>query len=403
MGAKVKEEVSSGIDLRPGCGFCFESVAANDGREAYRSAVACSQCGRIFHRVCWEKNTRCDYCNGKTSQTFQPANLTPALVIARNRPVPILPSGIYRLNSGRQAIVWNAGIQAGQLARAALAGLILVALAIAAGLFTYPVWELQQFSAMTIMDAILKQPPPAESILPDIICGIVFGWICFVSWLPEENKQVEGRVAGFTRLLGGLAILLGVDLFLFKFNPMDFASLVDHASGNPSILYAQGVTLLLVLIFTGVYRLLAHMNRPINLRMRIPERLANVLGWIRLAVVALLLAGATALLVTAHLPPVASLPVLQMFDLGGMDVIVSRLFLACFFAALATAGLIFWSPGFRKLGGRTGFLRLLIIIACLGTVVLLYRSTDDTSALAACIPAAVGLMVLATPLQRSLS
>jgi len=318
--------------------------------------------------------------------------------------IPIHPSRIFQEGHEKNGLFDGGLVIPVQIFRAILVGLIFMTLAVAAGIFTYPAWEVSPVTFRAIMDVVVKQPLPSqETIITAIMCGIVFGWICFVSWRPKDDQSDSGNVTGFTKLLGGMMILLGTDIYLFQINPLDISDLSASFTRYGHAVYAQGITFILILMFSILYRALAPLSRSVHIHPNFSERQANVYGWTRLVIVCMVLAGLIAFLVTFSLPGNVNQPVLFNFELGHIQVLVTQPLLASLASALAVEGLCCWPPGFRNLKGKTGVLRLLIIVGCLGAVLIIYRNAIDTAVLAATIPYSVGLMILSLPLQRSIS
>jgi hypothetical protein len=404
MCVKITESNQIPTNLRQGCGFCFETMTANYPREGYEDAVACSQCGQPFHKACWLQCSHCDFCRCKDCLPV-PAMIPPPLVVVnRTRAIPIRPSKVDRVEKARIPLFKATFSHFGELIRAIIVSVILVTLAIAAGIFTYPVWGTNLGSFETIMDAVFKQPLPSQEIInTSIICGLVFGWICFVSWRANGDEPVPGSVAGFTKLVGGMMIMAGIDIYLLRINPMDITRLFDSISIYGPMFYAQGITLLLIMLLTILNRALAPLKHPLSFQVNISKHLINVFGWIRFIFVCLLLTDLVAFLVTFSLPWQVNQPVFFGLNLGNIQVLVTEPFLASLASALAVASICCWPPRFRRLIAKTGLLRLLVVIGCLGAVALIYRNAYETEALAATIPYATGLMIMAIPLQRSLS
>jgi hypothetical protein len=391
--------------LRPGCSYCFETLAANDPNEANRSAVACNQCGHVYHKACWDLQEQCDACKSKYSHAVTLSIVPPLAVIDKKRAVRIQPSKRFHENQEDTATGNGGGgpIIIGQLIRALIVGVILAVLAVLAGIYTLPAWSARPLTFASIMDAIMHQPHPFHTtVLAGILTGVVFGWICFVSWRNDGGSVVPGKVSGFTKMLAGLVILTGFNIYLFRIN---LPNILD-ADFDPKIgpaLYAEGITFFFFLIFTLIYQPLTPLSNPIKIPIQLPRQLAHALGWIWLAAVCVVLAGLVATLLTFRLSAYVNQPVLSSFRLGSLRVLVSYPFLVCMASALAVAAICCYPPAFRKLPGKTGLLRFLIIIACLAGVGYIFWKTNDPASLTSTLPYAIGLMILAIPLQRALS
>jgi hypothetical protein len=322
--------------------------------------------------------------------------------ISRTHAVPIQPS--RRFNEGRELTgLFDYNLTAPvQIVRAAFVGLILSAISVAAGLFTYPVLGLNMVTFKGIMDVVFRQPLPSrETIWAALACGVVFGWICFVSWRTGDHQA--GQVDAFTKLLAGVTIILGVDIYLFGISPLDITNQTLNLSPYSQVLYAEGVTSSLIVVLTLLYRALAPLSHPYAIRLSLSDSQKNIYGWFRLAAVSFILAGLIAFLVTQSLPLSDNQPVLTRFPLGNKVILITQPMMAALATGLGIVGLCCWSPGFRKVKGRMGIPRLVIVVSSLTAVMLIYRNASETLDLAAAIPCAAVLMILALPLQRSLS
>ena len=394
-------------NTRPGCEYCFKVLDPRDKQSSLRTFVKCSRCGSVYHTTCWQLSGVCLRCNSDLAKAVKIAPPSRLKIVTKTKPIPIKPSTtvtedgtklnqVSLLEFLRQSIHYFA-----QVVRSVVVATFLLAIAVFIGVFAYRIAQLNPINAETVMDAIFKKSIPSIYVFAGaLISGIIFASIFYSRSRSNASKNNE-RPWVITYFLAGVIIIFGLDIVFLKFSTQDLLSLNINLRPYNEILYAQGITALIVILLTPLHRKLASLTvSPI---VSFPPFLIGMYGWIRFLFVSLLLNLSVMYLSTLGLPHSLNVPKLANISLGFMDITLTVPMLGAFVAGVAVASIAYWPPKFRQLKGRFGTLRLLLVMLSLITIGFMYRLPVNTEWYLNTIMIACIAMFIATPVQRSLS
>jgi hypothetical protein len=287
-----------------------------------------------------------------------------------------------------------------QVLRAMLVGLLLVTIASVIGTFVYRLTVLDNRTLQSIMDALFKQALPAQSVLMSaFVASTITAWVFY----PRVNTQLKGKPSRFTRFIAGLILLAGFNVVYFR--PVVVNVLGGAFSFNPvqEAWIAQVVSALVVLVLTP----LQHRIAPISALPSGPYLhpvVANIYGWIRLLLAWLLIVIGIALVVGSLLPAPLNTPFWTEITVGQFRFMFTAPMVGAALACIVIGSVIYWPPAFRRVTRNLLLVRLLLAVMAFVAIGMLYSNyaIEPVGYLDALI-LGVGLALLATPLQRTLS
>ncbi len=409
---------------RVGCYYCFKILDPKDKQDNLQTFVKCLECHHIYHSACWDICGKCSYCGNSEYQSVKVSRPAPLRAVTKIQAISITPSKICNLDD---ETIWEQGFLGkrffyfAQLTRAIVVIIFLLVLAIFIGVFTDRISQLDPVTATIIMDAIFKQAlPPINTFIGAVFSGIVFV-LLFYKYSPtskpagttqpsSENqdssqtpppKIKEGKDP-MARLLAGIVAIIAFDFLLFEFSPQNILNFNgDWLLPYREILYAQGTTLLMMLLFIPLHGGLAPIT-PLP-KVNHSQLFTNLYGLIRLLIASLLLSLFVAYLSTYKLPSGFNEPVFSTLSFGSFTVELTLPMLGAFVAGIAIASIFYWPPKCRQVKWRFGFLRLLVVVLCVVAFGLMYRSAETPLGLFNAVIVASVAMFILTPVQYAFS
>lgn len=383
---------------RQGCGTCFATLDPADDLPGRREVVRCNDCGRLFHAACWLAAGHCAACGGSAFWPEPVPAPTPLRVVKR-KPLRSASSGLVMTFAPTEDDPehFNEGSPFDQevverLARAFLLAGILLAFATLLSVFAYRLTHPVPDDARMALTLLFQQRLPANLVFG---VALLSGLAVVVAWYPRPAAN-QPRIDPLTRWLGVLVAMLLIDLALF--GPYVQPSLVQYWS-TPFIqeaLYAQLACVVLTLLLAPVHRRLAPLPSVTPLGSVLPFSHRG-LSWLRLIATSLAIDCLAVFIVSQYVGQfsqiVSSFPVLNSLRL---------LAVSAFLAGLAVSALAYWPPRFRQLPAL-GAVRLLLFIASLALWIVVVRASSAAEAYFLAALLASTLIVVAVPLQRSLS
>jgi hypothetical protein len=386
---------------RLGCKQCFKTLDPQDKTEANRIFVKCSKCGEVYHADCWHQLEKCLCCGNHQTNPVTASFFPPSpKVLTKTKSIPIKSSTVIHVEDGgalEPSILYFV-----QVGRAIVLAIFLITIATFIGAFTYRLTQLQPIELETVMDVIFKQsPPPLLTFVSAFISGTIIASIFYTPSRLNDSNTNE-RTGRFTHFLAGLIMIASLDILLFNVTAPDLVKLNINLRAYEEVLYAQGATTLLIILLIPLHKGLA----PVTIsppKLNLPSYIIILYGWMRFLFVSLLLNLFFVYLSTRGLPSRLNVPKLANISLELIEFALTLPMAGAFVAGLAIASILYWPPKSRGLTSHFGILRLLLVILCIISIGFMYRmSTNSQGYIYAVIIAGVA-MVVAAPVQRSLS
>lgn len=356
----------------------------------------------MYHQICWEVAGGCAFCQGDEAAKVWLAPVLPTVTLSRQRPARMSPCGAVYIRQGREPVFRERSIGVRDIALDALARLralvmagLMISLAAVVSLIAWTIgqsWLIaNEVSYHRAVDAVLSVSLSASTLMPALL-GAIAAALAFYPRLVNAHGAPTRRVY----VSSAAVLLVLVNCWFLDLVPAVLVEPVEALSSHRSFLMIQALGIVIGTMLRMPYRWLAPLN---ELPTADPSPLvANLYGWTRLILVSALLVSAWTLLVLQVLShgflianPTSHVPVVTQPGWGVLAI------------CLATAAVVYWSPGHRNVTWKLLALRTLVFLGGIFFSAWLLRMVSHPEDLVIMLVASAVITILSIPIQRVLS